>query len=201
MDDFDSFRHVTIDVNAPGLTRDDLLNGKAPCYITCFSEAHADHQCMRTVPVLPLGSYLPRKEVKCDEVSDVLFLLDFMKEETTPVAASDAIAWHVKYSKLHPDADNMDVLIAQRARLYPTLPSVYGRHLEISFEDEVDEYSKAIILRTATDSDEEQELTPDRLLSICSDSESPEPDASPLEAAIDKLRHATLENSTTPFKV
>ncbi|KAJ7355611.1 hypothetical protein DFH08DRAFT_852995 [Mycena albidolilacea] len=161
---FDIFRHVIIDISAPGLTRDDLLNGKAPCYITGFSEAHISHQCMRRVPVLPLGSYLPAKEVRCEEISHVLVLLDFMKRADTRVSASAALEWHDKYSELYPDADNLEVLMAQRARLYPDVPSVYEGQLTVSFEGD-DEYPKAIIQRIATvDSGGEQEQTPDQPL-------------------------------------
>jgi hypothetical protein len=80
---FENFRHAIIDVNAPGLSREDLLNGKAPCYIVGFSEAHANHQCMRKLPILPLGSYLPLKEVGCDEIGSALILLGFMKKSDT----------------------------------------------------------------------------------------------------------------------
>jgi hypothetical protein len=78
--DFEDFRHAIIDVNAPGLSREDLLNGKAPCYIVGFSEAYATHYCMRKLPILPLGSYVPLEEVCCDEIASVLILLDFMEK-------------------------------------------------------------------------------------------------------------------------
>ncbi|KAF8215482.1 hypothetical protein K438DRAFT_1749514 [Mycena galopus ATCC 62051] len=119
---------------------------------------------MRRVPVLPLGSYLPTEEVRCEEISHVLLLLDFMKRADTRVSASAALEWHDKYSELYPDADNLEVLIAQRARLYPEAPSVYDGQLTVSFEGN-DEYPKAIIRRTVTvDSGTEREQTPDHPL-------------------------------------
>ncbi|KAF8166591.1 hypothetical protein K438DRAFT_1857002 [Mycena galopus ATCC 62051] len=179
------FRHVVIDVHAPGLTRDDLLNGRAPCYITGFSEAHISHQCMRRVPVLPLGSYLSAEEAQCKEIWQVLVLLGFLKRVDTRVSVSAALEWHDKYSGLHPDADNSAVLIAQRARLYPEALSVYDGQLTVSFEGH-DEYSEVIIqLVTDVDSGGDRGQTPD--------SESPEPDT--METVAERLGHATLEDS------
>jgi hypothetical protein len=86
--DFEDFRHAIIDVNAPGLSREDLLNGKAPCYIVGFSEAYATHYCMRKLPILPLGSYVPLEEVCCDEIASVLILLDFMEKSETSMYVS-----------------------------------------------------------------------------------------------------------------
>jgi hypothetical protein len=85
---FDNFRHVIIDVHAPGLSREDLLNGKAPCYIVGFSEAYATHHCTRKLPILPLGSYIPLKEVGCDEIASALILLGFMKKSDTGMYVS-----------------------------------------------------------------------------------------------------------------
>ncbi|KAJ7780840.1 hypothetical protein DFH07DRAFT_440526 [Mycena maculata] len=34
-------RHLILDVDAPGLSRADLLNGKAPCYVVDFGDARA----------------------------------------------------------------------------------------------------------------------------------------------------------------
>ncbi|KAF7364829.1 hypothetical protein MVEN_00353000 [Mycena venus] len=186
----ESFRHAIIDINSPGLSHEDLLNGKASCYITGFSKAHTNHRCMRRVPILPLGSFLSDEEVGCVETADVLAPLDFMKKENTDVSASEALEWYAKYSELYPDADNMDVLIAQRARLYPTVPSVCEGHLTVTFNGN-DEYSRAIIRRTApVDSAEEQELTPDSDPDL-----SPEPEA--LSTVVDRLEQATLEGSAT----
>jgi hypothetical protein len=119
------------------------------------------------------------------------------------VSASAALKWHDKYSELYPDADNLEVLIAQRARLYPEFLSVYDGQLTVSFEGD-DEYPKAIIWQTVTiDSGGEREQTPDHpvdpLPVLCSDSLSPEPDA--LEMVAAKLGHATLGDSVAAFKV
>ncbi|KAJ6581463.1 hypothetical protein B0H19DRAFT_1115313 [Mycena capillaripes] len=157
---FDSFRHAIIDVDAPGLSQEDLLNGRAPCYIVGFSEAEAEHQCMRKAPVVPLGSYLSAKQVGCKEIADVLLLLRFLKKVPTRVSAAEALEWHAKYSERNPDQPNIVVLIAQRAKLFAHVPSVYPQ-LDVLFEGE-GEYPKAV-LRNATDSDEETELAPDHV--------------------------------------
>ncbi|KAJ6585405.1 hypothetical protein B0H19DRAFT_1059636 [Mycena capillaripes] len=176
------FRHAIIDVNAPGLSKEDLLNGKAPCYIVGFSQAQANHECRRRVPILPLGSYLSIKEVGCKEIADVSLLLKFMEKSVrTPcsISASEALEWYAQYSARYPDQDNMDVTIAQRARLYPEAPPVYPQ-LHVSFEGD-GEYPKELIFRN-TDSDEETELT---VASIRSDTMSPDP----LATVVNKLVH------------
>ncbi|KAJ6585404.1 hypothetical protein B0H19DRAFT_1109552 [Mycena capillaripes] len=186
------FRHAIIDVNAPGLSNEDLLNGKAPCYIVGFSEAQANHECARRVPVIPLGSFLPIKEVGCEEIASLLLLFKFMRREPTRISGSEAREWHVKYSELHPDQDNMDVMIAQRARLYPDIAPVYPQ-LRVSFEGE-GEYPKAIISRNRADSDEEETTpTADRATGFRSDSMSPEPAPDPLATVADELALARLE--------
>ncbi|KAJ6561122.1 hypothetical protein DFH09DRAFT_1279366 [Mycena vulgaris] len=119
------FRHVIIGIHAPGLNWDDLLNGKAPCYIVDFAEARATHQCTRKVPILPLDAFLRDKEVGCVEITDVLVLLKFMRPSNTLTRTSEALEWHAKYSELYPDVKNSRVLIAQRARLYHDMPPVY----------------------------------------------------------------------------
>ncbi|KAJ6485864.1 hypothetical protein C8R45DRAFT_930923 [Mycena sanguinolenta] len=141
------FRHVTIDIHAPGLSRDDLLSGNAPCYIVGFSDARANHRCMRKLPILPLGAYVPLKAVGCDEIGAALILLDFMDASYAPVPVSKALEWHAKYSDLHPDADNLDVIQAQRAKLYPNIPPLFPVGLAAAFESE--DESSAIILQTS----------------------------------------------------
>ncbi|KAJ7617500.1 hypothetical protein DFH06DRAFT_1237902 [Mycena polygramma] len=142
-------RHVLIDVNAPGpLTTEDLLAGKAPCYIVGFSEALARHRCKRTLPIIPLGSYLPKTDVRCEEVDSILLLLDFMMPDNLDVpTASQALEWHDKYSKMYPDQSNMAVMIAQRAMLYPNVPPVYPL-IRVSFGE--GEFPKAIISKTTS---------------------------------------------------
>ncbi|KAJ7617482.1 hypothetical protein DFH06DRAFT_102499 [Mycena polygramma] len=79
----DAFRHAIVDIDAPGLSREDLLNGKAPCYLVGFSEAEAAHSCMRRVPILPLGSYLSPEKVGCEEIAAVSLLINFMEKANT----------------------------------------------------------------------------------------------------------------------
>lgn len=83
-------RHAIIDIYAPGLSRDDLLNGKAPCYIVGFSEAQANHQCARKLPILPLDAFLWYEEVGCVEITDVTILLKFMQSAHTSMLSSSA---------------------------------------------------------------------------------------------------------------
>ncbi|KAJ6504683.1 hypothetical protein C8R47DRAFT_1192578 [Mycena vitilis] len=133
LDDFIDLRHAVIDIDAPGLSEEDLLNGKAPCYIVSFSGAFANHRCKRKLPVLPLGSFPRSHEVDCDEIESALILLDFVRKSDTPVSVSHAVEWHAKYSEKYPDQSNVFVAVAQRHRLYPDAPLVYGDQLLVSF--------------------------------------------------------------------
>ncbi|KAJ6504662.1 hypothetical protein C8R47DRAFT_1103103 [Mycena vitilis] len=167
-------RHVLIDVNAPGLTTDDLLAGKAPCYVVGFSEALARHRCKRTLPIIPLGSYIPKTSVRCKEVGSILLLLDFMMPDNLDVpTASQALEWHDKYSKMYPDQSNMAVLMAQRACLYPNVPPVYPR-VRVSFGE--GDFPKATISKTASKKaiNSEEQVHLDRVTVLRSDSSSPE---------------------------
>ncbi|KAJ7439233.1 hypothetical protein FB451DRAFT_1415871 [Mycena latifolia] len=123
------FRHAIIDVHAPGVSREDVLNGKAPCYIVGFSEARARHRCMRKVPLSPLDAFLWDADVGCHEITDAFILLKF------PESTKTSRQWHDTYSRRYPDLDNWEVLTAQRARLYPEMPPVY-HGLDITFESE-----------------------------------------------------------------
>ncbi|KAJ7701425.1 hypothetical protein B0H17DRAFT_1128222 [Mycena rosella] len=144
------FRHAIIDVDAPGLTDADRLNGKAPCYIVDFSNAQADHHCARKLPILPYATFPWYPQVGCIELTDALVMLDLVKCPDARTAASEALAWHAEYSKRYPELTNSDVMIAQRARLYPDMPPLYDAVL-VSFESD-DLYARAIITR----SDEEK---------------------------------------------
>ncbi|KAJ7627546.1 hypothetical protein DFH06DRAFT_962775, partial [Mycena polygramma] len=66
-----SFRHAILDLDAPGLSKADLLNGKARCYIVGFSKAQAKHRCNRKLPILPISSTLPFSQAGCEEAADV----------------------------------------------------------------------------------------------------------------------------------
>ncbi|KAJ7146231.1 hypothetical protein C8R44DRAFT_10072 [Mycena epipterygia] len=85
------FRHVIIDVHAPNLSRADLLDGKAPCYIVGFSEALADHECARKLPLVPLSAYVEEEEVGCAEIADVILLLDFINKSYNTTPPSEAL--------------------------------------------------------------------------------------------------------------
>ncbi|KAJ7617502.1 hypothetical protein DFH06DRAFT_1483551 [Mycena polygramma] len=153
--DFINLRHAVIDISAPRLSEEDLLNGKAPCYIVGFSDALANHQCKRKLPVVPLGSFPRSHEVGCDEIESALILLGFVNKADTHVSVSHAVEWHAKYSELYPDESNASVAVAQRARLYPDRPSLYRDQLIVSFRGD-DEYAKADIWQNPKyDQDEE----------------------------------------------
>ncbi|KAJ7672775.1 hypothetical protein B0H17DRAFT_1083948 [Mycena rosella] len=151
-------RHVLIDVHAPGLSRSDLLDGKAPCYIVDFSEARANHECTRKLPILPTDMFLRDAQVGCVEITDALRMLKFMRtvSNRTPgsvaIPTAKALEWHAQYSRLYPDAQNVHVLVAQRAKLYHSMPPVYP-DLYTSFEsDEL--YARATIGPLNTNSDQ-----------------------------------------------
>ncbi|KAJ7643783.1 hypothetical protein FB45DRAFT_1052673 [Roridomyces roridus] len=94
----DNLRHVLIDIYAPGLSRDDLLNGKAPCYITDLSSAEI-HRCTRKLPIVPLDACPTLTQVGCFEVRQILSFLNFMprvKPSETSLA-SRALKWHDDY--------------------------------------------------------------------------------------------------------
>ncbi|KAJ7464674.1 hypothetical protein B0H11DRAFT_2284954 [Mycena galericulata] len=149
-------RHVIIDLYAPGLSRTDMLEGKAPCYIVSFSEAHANHQCGRRLPIVPLDAFPYPREVGCEETTSVLFLLNFMQRPNeTPTPVSDALKWHAQYSKLYPDIKNAHILIAQRERLYKEFPPVYPT-VYVDFQSD-DLYCKADLTREPTDSEKKAE--------------------------------------------
>ncbi|KAJ7160109.1 hypothetical protein C8R46DRAFT_1353890 [Mycena filopes] len=169
-----NFRHVVVDVHAPGLSQTDALNGKARCYIVSFSEADEDHLCMRTLPILPLGCFIAPEKSRCSEIASVLTLLGFMKRSDKPISPSLTVEWHTKYSERHPDAPNLEVLLAQRAKFFPDRPSIYPNQMRITF-DENDEYAAATF--TMLDSDEETEPTSgesDTVVGFRSDSLIPE---------------------------
>ncbi|KAJ7080538.1 hypothetical protein C8R44DRAFT_754297 [Mycena epipterygia] len=186
------FRHVILD--AHGLSRADALNGKARCYIVGFSEALANHKCTRKLPILPLDTFLHEKDVGCDEITDVLILIKFMKSAHITTPASKALEWHAKYSEIHPDIQNVHVLMAQRARLYGEMPPVYPE-LHVEFESD-DLYAKVIIMRDRTDSDD-QEMAPteDDVDGSRADYAAPETVVDSLETAVDKLQLTKLDDT------
>ncbi|KAK7062214.1 hypothetical protein R3P38DRAFT_691222 [Favolaschia claudopus] len=145
----DVFRQVVIDLEDPNLTREDRLKGRAPCYITGYSEATGNHNCMRKLPILPLASFLPPSHVGCYEIGQVLLLIGFMNgKEGGGVSPSTAMQWHKTYSELHPDMHNGNVLMAQRAKLFPKALGLYDDELEMWFEDD-GEYAKIHIVQRA----------------------------------------------------
>ncbi|KAJ7804489.1 hypothetical protein B0H14DRAFT_2883860 [Mycena olivaceomarginata] len=141
-------RHVVIDVHAPALTEEDVLNGNAPCYIVGFAEA-SDHHCGRRLPILPLDAFVDAKEMGCNEVANTTYLLKFMKGAQTRVSPTcdtyRALEWHREYSKHYPDTCNAHVMMAQRDKFYNEMPSIYSG-LHVSFADN-NIYSRAILER------------------------------------------------------
>ncbi|KAJ7094504.1 hypothetical protein B0H15DRAFT_125628 [Mycena belliarum] len=110
----EDLRHALIDVDAPGLSQADLLNGRARCYIVDFSDAHANHLCTRKLPILPHHTFLWNTPVGCAEISGALFLFGFVQCPNAETSASEALEWHTEYSKSHPNMKNSDILMAQR---------------------------------------------------------------------------------------
>ncbi|KAJ6504656.1 hypothetical protein C8R47DRAFT_1209927 [Mycena vitilis] len=205
----ESFRHAVIDTE--GLSKEDLCNGKARCYIVGFSEAQANHRCQRKLPILPLNPHLPAKQMGCDEAARILLLLNFTMNANSGVSISAALDWHKKYRELHPDQSNMVARIAQRARLFPDMPQVWPYNMTITFEDESDIYSKVILIQEdldedaalspdCVDSDEETEQPLERLLPFRSDSSSPEPE-DVTEPVARKMALVSLEDIPFASKV
>ncbi|KAJ7643782.1 hypothetical protein FB45DRAFT_1020600 [Roridomyces roridus] len=151
------FRHAVIDIFEPGLTLQDLKTGQARCYIVDFSEAAADHNCARRLPVLPLDGYTA--QFGCDELKHVTLALEFF-DRPIPAVTSKALAWHDQYISKHPDVPNQYVMMEQRAQffehrtLYPALALVYDS------EGRVD-------IRMASDSDDETTVDSERTNSAC----------------------------------
>ncbi|KAJ7126175.1 hypothetical protein C8R44DRAFT_121306 [Mycena epipterygia] len=70
-------RHVILDVD--GLSKADLLGGKARCYIVDFGRALPDHRCTRRLPVLPLDARPSPEDAGCAELAFLTDALEFMK--------------------------------------------------------------------------------------------------------------------------
>ncbi|KAJ6484353.1 hypothetical protein C8R47DRAFT_1217248 [Mycena vitilis] len=219
-----SFRHAILDLDAPGLSKADLLNGKARCYIVGFSKAQAKHRCNRKLPILPISSTLPFSQAGCEEAADVLLYLNFTKnvksgtsswsifvvlsDQSAEVSASVALNWHRRYRELHPDQSNMAVSMVQRARLYGSMPQVYPGCFDIVFEDESDVYSRAAVLpiekedldEEAHDGDETEPVL-ERVPTYRSDSTSPERELDVAEPVTRKLALVSLDDTRFASKV
>ncbi|KAJ7728853.1 hypothetical protein DFH07DRAFT_998713 [Mycena maculata] len=188
------FRHLILDVDAPGLSHADLLNGKAPCYIVDFANTRSRHACTRRLPVLPLDAHVIAGEVGCPELMRVTHLLGFMKN--LPRLSPDsktykALQWYDKYSKAFPGLKRSDVLLGQREKFYSEMPPVYPE-LHVSFEGP-GECSKMIVYQDP-DSDEETVLSVDSSDDSRADWTRPETAADHLNVAVDKLWLAEPED-------
>ncbi|KAJ7741365.1 hypothetical protein B0H16DRAFT_1694062 [Mycena metata] len=129
-------RHFLFDINTPGLTKTNILNGRTPCYVVGFSDVEANHECQRKLPILPHGSFVPFEKVGCREIASVSCMLKFMKKSEPATSASVALQWHDEYSKRYPTMSNLDVLMAQRAKLYTNMPPVYSQEAPVSFAND-----------------------------------------------------------------
>ncbi|KAK7062213.1 hypothetical protein R3P38DRAFT_2834098, partial [Favolaschia claudopus] len=199
------FRQVMLDIEDPNLTRDDILNGGAACYITGYSEAIIGHNCMRRLPILPLGSYIPSEEVGCHEIAQVLLLIGFMDDDDDTddtnkrVSPADAIKWHQDYSARFPKMRNGTVLMAQRAKLFPRALPLYEGEIETWFESD-DEYAR-IFARKIWHEDQDSDLAPESPGSEVSGSgseKSPEPespDPSAVQTVTDKMKYVSFEEN------
>ncbi|KAJ7143575.1 hypothetical protein C8R43DRAFT_1237901 [Mycena crocata] len=193
-------RHILIDVHAPGLSNDDRLNGKAPCYIVDFGNAHTRHACARKLPVLPIDAFPTATEVGCVELGKAARALGFMNTSRSLSPNCEtyrAVQWHDKYAELHPDWQNSEVLIAQRAKFFKDLPPLYPE-LHVSFEDD-DEYSTALIERDFP-SDEETELAEEDMDASREDSASPTV-SDPTEILGEKFQLQKLDDSDVTIKL
>ncbi|KAJ7160097.1 hypothetical protein C8R46DRAFT_1353879 [Mycena filopes] len=192
----EKFRHVVVDLYAPGLSETDRLSGKARCFIVSFSEADGDHLCNRKLPILPMGPFRRVTDAGCSEIGSAIVLLKLLKNSDKVIPSSELLNWHTKYSERHPDTPNLEVLLAQRAKFFPDMPRIYPNHLRITF-DEGDEYAAAIF---TVDSDGEAEPTSgesDTVVSFRADSLTPEP----VDDVVTKLRRTHLENPVLELRV
>ncbi|KAJ7741363.1 hypothetical protein B0H16DRAFT_1890542 [Mycena metata] len=175
-------RQFVFDLNAPGLTRADVLNGQTPCYIVGFSDAEANHKCQRKLPILPHGSFVPFEKFGCREIACVSSILGFMKKSKTSTSASTALQWYDEYSKRYPTMSNLDVLMAQRAKLYPNMPPVYSQEAPVSFTSN-ELYAEAIFPKTpdedsfpeTPDDSDDEEQTVEDANAVVAHSLAPEP--------------------------
>ncbi|KAJ7608551.1 hypothetical protein FB45DRAFT_1010857 [Roridomyces roridus] len=115
-------RHVVVDIYEPQLSPEDLWDGEARCYVVDFSDATADHECARRLPVLPLDGYTT--EFGCDELKHVTYALEFFDLPTEPSLAK-ALEWHDTYSLDHPDVRSHYIMMAQREQLFSRHKSLY----------------------------------------------------------------------------
>ncbi|KAJ7143574.1 hypothetical protein C8R43DRAFT_1130644 [Mycena crocata] len=191
-------RHVIIDIDAPGLSQHDRLNGKASCYIVDFADAHPRHACARKLPLLPLDAFLRSPQLGCIELCRASYALQFMnvsRSLSPDCETYRAMQWHDKYAELHPDWQNSEVLIAQRAKFFKDLPPLYPE-LHVSFEED-DVYSTALIERDSP-SDEETELAEEDVDASREDSASP---TDPTEALGEKFQLQKLDDSDVTIKL
>ncbi|KAF7337883.1 hypothetical protein MVEN_02011400 [Mycena venus] len=187
LDSPSEFRHVIIDVYAPGLTKEAVMEGKAPCYMVGFSEARANHRCARRLPIVPLDTCPDREEVGCAEIRTVISFLKFLQRPSENTIVSQALEWHTKYSELYPDIENTYVLVAQRARFYSQFPKLYPE-LDVGFETE-DPYCRVEITRDPFPGEFEEESQDGGVAST-----SAQPVLHGLEAAVDDLRLADFND-------
>ncbi|KAJ7223120.1 hypothetical protein GGX14DRAFT_387482 [Mycena pura] len=110
-------RHAIIDLYAPGLTAEDMLNGKAPCYIVGFGESSADHQ---------FDSMPYEKESGCREIHTVVYHMDFVAKPVQSSNMAEALKWLAQYSKDHPELTNAQILAIQREKFFPEYPPLFS---------------------------------------------------------------------------
>ncbi|KAJ7639104.1 hypothetical protein FB45DRAFT_420687 [Roridomyces roridus] len=150
----EEFRHVLIDIHAPGLSPEDALNGIARCYIADFSSATI-HICPRTLPIVTLDARPTLQQVGCFETRQLLYLLKFLPktkvDETTVVG--QALQWYHDYSTKYPGEDNIYLMMAQRARNFPHLEQV---HPNVCIEFKTDSRLCYMDLTVLTHNDDEQ---------------------------------------------
>ncbi|KAJ7160110.1 hypothetical protein C8R46DRAFT_363040 [Mycena filopes] len=193
---FEALHDFGVDHGGLGLSKEDRLSGKAPCYIVGFSEAERDHVCGRKLPILPLGSFLHPDDVGCSEIGSALILLDLMQKSDKLHSASEVLDWYTKYSERHPDAPNWEVLLIQRAKFFPYMPPIDpDEMMHITF-DEDDEYAATITILDSDEEIQEKEQTSGEndtvvKLPVPSDCSTPE---KLKEVAIGKLQRMQLEH-------
>ncbi|KAJ7781739.1 hypothetical protein DFH07DRAFT_385561 [Mycena maculata] len=150
--------HLILDVDAPGLSRADLLNGKAPCYIVEFSHAcavtgflsypsmHMRLQGKLDVPnsrKYHTGSTSWRLHAMCLFGRFYSHGTHFL--QCRPIARRTRHRSGATNTPRYFPTSNADVLPGQRAKFYSEMPPLYPE-LDVSFEGP-GECSKMIIYR------------------------------------------------------
>ncbi|KAJ7160093.1 hypothetical protein C8R46DRAFT_1223592 [Mycena filopes] len=179
----------------PGLSQEDMiLNGKTPCYIVGFSDARAKHICKCKLPVLPLGSFIPSARPGAPKLAQCcLCCSSWMISKRPSRRPRSSLEWHDEYTRCYPKTNPVDLLLAQRVKLFPDARLLYPGLVEVSSAgDEL--YSEAIFTQYGDGADE----TTDEDDAVLDDECCASPE--PVEAIVGELQRVQLEDAGVELK-